>query len=223
MLDRHPLADSEASVADALETLAQKLGRAGVKVARSSDLLPDLADTGRLFIRLLLAALTARWPDATYDALRDAAAKLDPQDDGFTAQQMRGATLTHRGWLIENARRNGVRAQWRDLFRQFDAVIAPVTPTPAFPHDHEPEQSKRKLIVNGEPQAYFANALWAGVATLPGLPATALPIGRSPEGLPIGAQIIGPWLEDRTPLKLAQLIEREFGGFAPPRGLEART
>jgi amidase len=34
--------------------------------------------------------------------------------------------------------------------------------------------------------------------------------------LPIGVQIIGPWLEDRTPLKLAELIEREFGGFVPP-------
>ena len=38
----------------------------------------------------------------------------------------------------------------------------------------------------------------------------------SPEGLPVGVQIVGPWLEDRTPLKLAELIEREFGGFVPP-------
>jgi amidase len=29
-------------------------------------------------------------------------------------------------------------------------------------------------------------------------------------------QIVGPWLEDRAPLKLAELIEREFGGFVPP-------
>jgi amidase len=48
------------------------------------------------------------------------------------------------------------------------------------------------------------------------LPATAIPIGRTDAGLPIGAQIIGPWLEDRTPLELARLIEREFGGFSPP-------
>src|SRR5205085_10891592 len=57
---------------------------------------------------------------------------------------------------------------------------------------------------------------WPGIASLPGLPATAIPIGLSPEGLPVGVQIIGPWLEDRTPLKLAELIEREFGGFVPP-------
>jgi Asp-tRNA(Asn)/Glu-tRNA(Gln) amidotransferase A subunit family amidase len=39
---------------------------------------------------------------------------------------------------------------------------------------------------------------WPGIATLPGLPATAIPIGLSPQGLPIGVQIVGPWLEDRT-------------------------
>jgi amidase len=43
-------------------------------------------------------------------------------------------------------------------------------------------------------------------------------VGLSPEGLPIGVQIVGPWLEDRTPLALAALIEREFGGFTPPPG-----
>ena len=76
-------------------------------------------------------------------------------------------------------------------------------------------------MINGEPHAYLDSLLWPGVATLPGLPATALPIGRSPEGLPIGVQIIGPWLEDRTPIQLARLIEREFGGFEPPKAFAA--
>ena len=59
---------------------------------------------------------------------------------------------------------------------------------------------------------------WRGPASLrlPGLPSTAIPTGFSPDGLPVGVQIVGPWLEDRTPLKLAELIEREFGGFKPP-------
>ena len=39
----------------------------------------------------------------------------------------------------------------------------------------------------------------------------------APDGLPIGVQLVGPWLEDRTPLKLAELIERNFGGFVPPK------
>ncbi|MEU2014301.1 amidase family protein [Nocardia sp. NPDC019302] len=60
--------------------------------------------------------------------------------------------------------------------------------------------------------------VWASIATLIGLPSTAAPIGRSPEGLPYGMQIIGPYLEDRTTLRFAELIEQEFGGFSPPPG-----
>ena len=55
------------------------------------------------------------------------------------------------------------------------------------------------------------------VATLPGLPATAVPIERTDTGLPVGIQIVGPYLEDRTTLAFARLVEREFGGFVPPR------
>ena len=63
------------------------------------------------------------------------------------------------------------------------------------------------------------SSFWPGVATCPGLPSTAIPLGLA-DGLPIGAQIVGPWLEDRTTLKLAELIEQAFGGFVAPR-LEA--
>ena len=43
-----------------------------------------------------------------------------------------------------------------------------------------------------------------------------MPIGRSDDGLPIGVQIVGGYLEDRTTIAFARLIEREFGGFTPP-------
>jgi amidase len=148
--------------------------------------------------------------------MREGAAGLSADDESLRADQLRGATMSFREWFADNGKRNGVRARWRALFREFDAVICPVTPTPAFPHDHLPDQDARKLMINGAPHPYSDNLLWASLATLPGLPATALPIGRSPGGLPIGAQIIGPWLEDRTPIHLARLIEREFGGFHPP-------
>ena len=41
------------------------------------------------------------------------------------------------------------------------------------------------------------------------------PIGRTEAGLPIGVQIIGPYLEDPTPIQFAQLLEQAFGGFVP--------
>jgi len=215
LLDRHPLVETEASVAAALDALAKGLETQGAKVARRSDLLPDLDAGARIFVALLSAAMAARVPEEAYARMAEAAARVPADERSLGAEMARGAALSHRGWSQIDARRKGVRAQWRALFREFDAVIAPVTPTPAFPHDHEPEQRNRRLLVNGRPQDYFANVLWPGLATMPGLPATALPIGQA-QGLPIGAQIIGPWLEDRTPLRLARLIEREFGGFVAP-------
>ena len=63
---------------------------------------------------------------------------------------------------------------------------------------------------------YNDQIVWASVATLTGLPATAAPIGRTDDGLPIGVQINGGYLEDRTTIAFAGLIEREYGGFTPP-------
>jgi amidase len=124
--------------------------------------------------------------------------------------------LSHRDWVMADGGRARLRAQWRELFKSFDAVICPVMPTPAYPHDHSEDQEERRIDIDGKDYPYPDQLAWPGIATLPGLPATAIPIGLSPEGLPIGVQIVGPWLEDRTPLKLAELIEREFGGFVPP-------
>ena len=91
-------------------------------------------------------------------------------------------------------------------------------PTAAFPHDHRMPYSMRSIEIDGKEYPYFDQLVWPGIATTPGLPATAIPIDRSETGLPIGVQIVGPYLEDRTTIAFAQLIEREFGGFVPPPG-----
>ena len=117
------------------------------------------------------------------------------------AERLRGMVLSHRDWVLADGGRARLRAQWRELFKSFDAVICPIMPTPAYPHDHSPEQEKRHINIDGKDYVYPDQLAWPGIATLPGLPATAIPIGLSPEGLPIGVQIVGPWLEDRTPLE----------------------
>lgn len=221
VLDAHPLATVEACIVSAIDRLATGLEKRGAQVARRTDLLPDLTFGARLYMRLLQATLAARGPEDIYAQHRAAAAALDPSDASLSAERLRGAVLAFREWSGDHGKRVGLRAKWRALFVQFDAVICPVANTLAFPHDHSPDQEQRRLSINGEARPYLDGLLWPGVATLPGLPATALPIGRSPEGLPIGAQIIGPWLEDRTPIHLARLIEREFGGFEPPPAFPA--
>ena len=70
--------------------------------------------------------------------------------------------------------------------------------------------------MNGTAVPYLYLPIYAGVAAYSGLPATAFPWGRTRGGLPIGLQAIGPYLEDRTTIAFASLLEREFGGFTPP-------
>jgi amidase len=216
LLDSHPLLPTGAGTRAALESLATGLAKAGVVVSRDTPLLPDLAAATRLYVRMLLAFLGASLAPEIVAGAQAIAPQLDANDQSLDAEQIRGILLSHRDWVIANAGRTRLRAEWRELFKQFDAVICPVMPTPAFPHDHSEPQQSRRIAIDGVLHPYTDQLAWPGIATLPGLPATALPITLSPEGLPIGVQIVGPWLEDRTPLKLAELIEREFGGFKPP-------
>ncbi len=102
------------------------------------------------------------------------------------------------------------RRQWARLFETFDVVLAPPFGVVAFPHDERPI-AERTHLINGEVTSYLDQVAWPGIATFPKLPSTAAPIGTTKTGLPIGVQIIGPYLEDRTTIAFAGMIEREFG------------
>jgi amidase len=215
VLDQHPLLPTAGSVRGALDEMADRLAKGGTKVARTSPLLPDLALGGRVYTQLLMAFLGADLPDEVYGRLRSAAATLPPEAASLGATRLRGAMMSHREWIKADRIRAGIADRWRRLFREFDVVLCPVMPTPAFAHDHS-DIFGRRITIDGTEIPYADQAMWIGLATLPGLPATVMPIGRSDEGLPIGMQIIGPYLEDRTPIAFAELVEREFGGFVAP-------
>jgi amidase len=216
LIDTDPVLPTNADVRAAIDRFAINLGKAGVKIERESRLLPDFPASSRLYMRMLLSLLAISFPPEVYAGAKAAAASLSAQDMSLQAERLRGIALSHRDWVMADGARAHLRAQWRALFKSFDAVICPVMPTPAFPHDFSPEQETRRINIDGKDYVYPDQLAWPGIATLPGLPATAIPISLSPQGLPVGVQIVGPWLEDRTPLKLAELIEREFGGFIPP-------
>ena len=192
LLDHHPLAGVDDEVRAGLNGFADRLTRLGADVARSSSRLPDLAKSHGVYNGLLMAAMSRGQPGAQPISSHEWMSLLDAQ-----AQ---------------------IRREWAELFEEVDVVLAPVHGAAAFPHNDEPDPAKRILTLNGEPTPYFAQVAWAGVATLGNLPATAIPVGRTKAGLPFGAQIIGPYLEDRTTLGFAALAEREFGGFARPPG-----
>jgi amidase len=219
IIDIHPLFPTADIVRSALERVATVLRKLGLKVARSSPLLPDLADSARLYTRLLSSTFGAYLPQIQYQRVAEALKTLDATDDSLAACRTRGTVISHRDWRVTDMARLRLHQQWRELFREWDVVLCPPMPTVAFPHDHSPEQRDRRIDVDGKLYPYLDQIVWPGVATVAGLPATAAPIGLSNEGLPIGMQIIGPYLEDRTTIRFAELIERELGGFEAPPGI----
>lgn len=216
VLEEHPFIATGAAVRAAINRVADALVSSGARIERHSPLLPDLAEAAALYTQLLFSGSTARFPIDSYEQLRTRAAGLGPEDQTLDAARLRGMVLSHRDWIELNNRREIHRQGWRQLFGEFDAVVCPITPTPAFPHDHNPDLLARRLDIDGTDYPYFDQLVWAGLATMPGLPATAIPAGQSAEGMPVGVQLIGPMFEDRTPLRLAELLERQIGGFQAP-------
>jgi amidase len=95
--------------------------------------------------------------------------------------------------------------------------LTPTLAVPAFPHDHRP-MAERTMVVNGEHRRYWEGLRWTALANVSALPATVAPVGPTAEGPPVGVQVLGPYLEDRTTIALAGPIAELTGGFVPPPG-----
>jgi amidase len=190
IIDEHPLAAVDSQIRAALTSLASRVEAAGAKVSRKSELLPDLAASQGVYLPILSAAMFHNTP-----GLGDPLG-ADP--------------LSAEAWMNALDAQIAFRRRWSALFRAFDVVLAPAFGVVAFPHDDRPF-AERVHIIDGKETPYAAQVAWPGMATLANLPATAVPIGKTKAGLPIGMQIIGPYLEDRTTLAFAGLVEREFG------------
>jgi amidase len=219
VIENHPLVPTGIAVRNALGRLSEHLVRAGVKIARESPLLPDLADAARVFMRLLSAFRGATAPPDDYDEMRRSAEALASDDHSLSAERTRGPVMNYREWFAANTARARLRHQWSMVFREWDVVLCPVMAVPAFPHDHSLPVDARHIDIDGKAFPYRdAYQPWSELATLSGLPATSVPTAHSEGGLPIGVQIVGPYLEDRTTIAFAELLEQEFGGFVAPPG-----
>jgi amidase len=110
------------------------------------------------------------------------------------------------------------QAIWAEFFERYDVLLAPVAPTVAFPHNHKQPLPSRRLMVNGQEKPYLDNMAWTLMAVVSGLPATVVPVGLSESGLPVGIQIIGAELEDRTTIDFARGLSDLVDGFRAPPG-----
>jgi amidase len=199
----------------ALADLADRLAKQGCRVMRRHPDMPELARTTRNYSELLAASFSAGLTPRDRAGAQAIADALSPDDLSLNAAWIRGTTMSHAAWGKTQGIRNGLRVRWQALLREIDLVLCPPMPTVAFPHDHTPQRG-RKLAIDGKKVDYEDQIAWSAVATSMGLPATVAPIARNDDGLPVGVQIIGGYLQDRTTIAFAGMLEQAFGGFVPP-------
>jgi len=213
-----PLAEVDTSVQQALRGLVDFLRQQGVQV--SEDARPvDSAQSHRVYVHLMRAATGANYDDAVYAAACDRAKGYAADDQSYVARHFRGNASSHREWAQIDDLRAALQQQWAAFFEQHDLLICPTATSPAFVHDEQGERWGRMIPVNGQPQLVTDGLFWAGYPSIVGLPATAVPLGLSPGGLPVGAQIIGPAFADPDCLRFAQWLEREYRAFVAPPAL----
>ncbi|WOJ95160.1 amidase [Congregibacter variabilis] len=208
----------ENSIAEHIESAARTLESLGAFVDRNARPTIDPAANHANYIQLLMSVIGADTPEEVRQMARDMVAAAEPDDMSEPMLQMRGIALDHKAWIIQNEIRQHTRVAWEAFFRDYDVLLCPCAHVPAFPHDHHPDMQARVITVNGEDRPYTDVLKWAGLTLNAYLPATAVPLGTTTDGLPVGMQIASRYLGDRTTLAVARLLETHHRAFVPPPG-----
>lgn len=197
-----PACPVDADTARVLGGVVEWLGEEGARVDTGARPHVTLEKAFRVFGELLFAALAGGQPKESLDAF---AADETETPLGWIK---RSTAARHRAWLANNERRLQIRQRFAEFFEHHDALLLPVHPRPAIPHDQSFPQFARTVEIDGIERPYLDLWPWIAPAGLAYLPATVVPVGLSADGLPIGVQIVGPFLHDRTVLQLARHVSR---------------
>jgi amidase len=215
-----PILPPDADVGKCLQNLADGLAKAGTHLKTEK---PDI-DLGRCHrLRNDLEAMTMshlRPPEEFEWTVRQTGA-LREDDQSIEARWLRATAAYHRDWNRLNQKRALMRQKWADYFREFDVLLCPVVRIAAHGHD-DTDIMERVVPFNGRESNYWdVVGPWNALSTVAYLPSTVVPIGFTSGGLPVGVQIIGPYLEDHTPIQFAMLMEQQLTGpFKVPAGFE---
>jgi amidase len=118
--------------------------------------------------------------------------------------------LTAETLLEAWIRRDTLRSEFLVQMRKYPILICPAAAIPAFRH------GERSWQIEGKTVNYLDAWSYAEWFNLLGNPAAVVPVGRSPQGLPIGVQIVGrPWEEEKV-LAVAHALEKECGAWRRP-------
>jgi amidase len=206
-----PYCPVTAEVATLLGAAVDALRDAGAAVEEGWPEGVDPRAQYETYLYLLFQAMDAGQPEEVKATIR-AGAGAGP----FASLRARALDDRFHDATALRVKQEAARAVWARCFATHDAFLTPVSFTPAFPHDHSQPMDTRRIATPEGDRAYNDLLHWIMPATLSGCPATVAPVGLTRSGLPVGLQIMGPFLEDATPIHLAGALTEVIGGFRPP-------
>ncbi len=93
-----------------------------------------------------------------------------------------------------------LRRDFHEAFARVDVILTPTAPTPAFRIGEKVD----------DPLSMYLSDIYTIPASLAGIPGISVPCAMSPDGLPIGAQLMGKHFDEESLLAAAAAIEREI-------------
>lgn len=217
-----PICPVEEELTSSYRQLAETLENKGVLVSEAQHELLNLAHIMPAYFNLLGSLLSTSMKPAQRRQMKwvgrlEKWLHLFGPVTAHVGEYGRGINQPISQWLAWNEMREKMRARMSEVFEEFDVLLTPITPTTAIPHDHSQPMFKRKITVADKPRAYMDQFCWIAMATLLGLPATSVPIGKTKDGLPFSIQVIGAPGMDLTTIGFAELLEEAgLAGFQPP-------
>jgi amidase len=143
-------------------------------------------------------------------AIRGREHQLSPVFSEFLGFSAAVAPLTAGELLNAWAELDLIRAKTLEALREFPVLLCPVASVPAFRH------GERQWTIDGQVVEYLDAVRHTQWFNALAAPAAVVPVGQSPEGLPIGVQIVARPFEDETALGIAGLVDAAFGYRPPP-------
>ena len=207
-----PACPLNADVAAVLAAAIDAIESSGIRVDRSARPDHPFTDVFSIGLPLLMATLSPGRTDAEFDDL--IARRNDP--DPTMRMRASGSTMSHREWVYLAEQREARRDSWSQFFTNHDVLLAPVAFSTAFPHVEEGNLYTRHLPGDHGDRPYADLLSWTVQFGYVHLPSTVVPAGWTPSGLPVGIQIVGPYLGDRTTLEFARVVESITGGWRVP-------
>lgn len=209
LTEPHRPVDDE--VAEVLTDAVDGLRVTGARIEQVALPVP-LAESEPLFLQMLAGVVAADQPDEAMTFLRSVAAGAPAADNSSMVQWARGITQSVVQWQRLLEARAHIKERWAAFFARYDVLLCPVTVVAPIRHDLDLDPAMRTIEINGTAAPYLdAQFGWPGLATLADLPAVSAPAGLTKSGLPIGLQVVGPYLEDRTAIDVARHIEALVG------------